>query len=290
MLNSNFIIFVGLYLFTAVSHGLLARVSNKDSKMSPIKRAFIAIAFGTLPITIVISAFSSFAVGDTSRAVLFLGLGALCASLFHILIMTVLKHMTASRYQVMSGSYVVFAALLSLILGESLSWAAVLGIAVVVLGIGFVAYSKDELKSDGRKYDLLALLAALAVAGALVFQSKATDYASNGVLLVGSSALQALILGVSTAVLPKESNKAGKKRSTLMPFVVLGVLNGVIGLIYLLAQNNSSSIALLTTSTSLSIPLSAIAGILLLKERKSYGRKIVGSVLVFIGVVAFGLS
>lgn len=290
MITTKFIIFIMLYLATAVTHGIFSRLFNKHSSISASKRAFISFLFGTLPVVAAISIFTEFSIQDTRLAVFYLLSAGLAAALFHVLTMTALKHIPASRWQVLNGSYVAFSALIAFFfLGESISLQGLIGIVLVLAGIIVVAYNKMETGTAERRYDLIVLLASLAVAIALVFQSKATKYASNGVILLAMAVIQTIFL--AAANFSGEKGKISKfNRRDALSFGFLGVLNGVLSLFYLMAQNNSSSIAVLTTSTSLSIPISATAAIILLKEKSKILQKVVGAIFVFLGVILFGLS
>ena len=228
---------------------------------------------------------------DEAKAYLFVIGDAVSASLFHVFAMLSLQYLPASRYQIISGSYVLFAAGLSVLFGDTLGYLGLVGLLTVAAGVVLVASGKNRAARRPRKYDFTAILAALSVATALVFFSKATEYSSNGFVLLVSSMLQALMLGIAAALTVRSKTKMIRPDwRHAVPFMILGAINALIGWAYLLAQNNAPSIGLLTTTTSLTIPLTALAAIVLLGERQDLRRKIIGSLFVFAGVLLFSIA
>jgi drug/metabolite transporter (DMT)-like permease len=185
-----------------------------------------------------------------------------------------IRRLPIARYQTIYQSYEIVVILLGwTLLSERLTLPQTVGGLFLLAGalLAIHAPKKNDRKSGDHTHTTAILLAAgsaVTIGIGLVAEKAALRHMNMGAYFIFGYATQVLAL---VALAAKDVNRQTVR--TITPYdlhrsLAMGVLSSLIGFFYIAAIVRANNISLITALSTLSLPLSVLAGYIFLRERE----------------------
>lgn len=272
-------------ILTAIAT-LLQKVIMKDDKVDPIASAiFLQIIMSIITFGFLIISGNTDFTGIDKIIPNLLVMMVLIGS-FYFFLFKSLKLVDASLFAVINSTRAVFTIFTStIILSEGLNLKQMTGVILVLLSIALVLLKRNQIKFG--KGELFCFSAAIAMGIAPTNDRMALFVFPVAPYIFLSSLLPALFLIITNlSSIPKM--KVFSDSSIFSKFFLMSVIQLSTLALFLKALqigNNSSQITIITESY---IIVTVILGIIFLKETNNLKRKIIGSIIAFIGIILIG--
>jgi drug/metabolite transporter (DMT)-like permease len=279
-------ILIALCIFLTAVATLLQKVIMKDEKVDPIASAI----FLQIIMTVITFGFLVF-----SNNVNFSGIEKILPNLFimmvligsfYFLLFKSLKLVDASLFAVINSSRAVFTIFASTtILSENLSPKQILGVIAVLSAIALVLLNKNQLKFG--KGEFYCFLAAVSL-GFATTNDRIALLVFPVIPYIFLSTILPTIFLIGTNPTSFRKMKILTNRRIFPKFLLMSVIQLSTLALFLKALqigNNSSQITIVNESY---IIVTVLLGIIFLKETSNLKRKVIGSIIAFIGIILIG--
>jgi drug/metabolite transporter (DMT)-like permease len=280
---------LALFFIVTVSHTLWARVYSQKSSLHPKLAPALSYIIGVMPLGIIVSlGISDIHINwDRTTVLLLIAEGAFIG-LFNWLSFIAWKKVTVAQFQTVFQLYAITTTSVGwIVLGEKLNNAQMIGSVFLIVGALIAAnsgVSKDHKYNISTGVALTALSAILLGLG-LVAEKAAIDRMSLSAYFIFGYGAQTIALAV-IAIKQLASFKISKiSKYDLKGAFILGSLSALGGFFYLYALNKADNIGQVISASTFQLPLSVIAGYIILKEKDNIKRLSIASIIAFIGLV-----
>lgn len=194
-----------------------------------------------------------------------------------------LKQTEASKFTIIFATRVLFTILVAvLFLNETFGIKEIFGTLLVFIGIVLVSHtSKKFYFTKGDVYGVIAaMFIGFANANARFILHSMTIFPYMLIVFFGPAAVLSLIY-------PKEA-KQGRvfmKKRALWGMILLGIVYAVANIGFFQAIKTGPSVSLVSVVILTSVIVTVVLSILFLKERDNMGKKLLGALISFIGLV-----
>lgn len=268
---------VGLLLFyvTVVAQALLQRSYSQKSTLPESFPPAISYLIGVTPLGIVVGLLLRHHVHWSLWLGCLLIIEGVFIGLYNWLSFKAIRRLPIVRYQTIYQSYEIVVVVLGwILLKERLNAPQIIG-AVLLLCAAFLAIRaplRVGADASGRIADNktavgLTLLAALVMGIGLIAEKASLHYMDIGAYFIFGYLTQTLAL-VALAV--KDVNKSALRAFRVYDMqrsLAMGTLSALIGFFYIVSITKSNNISLITALGAFALPLTVLAGYLLLHER-----------------------
>lgn len=278
-----------LFFIVSVSHTLWARIYSQKTSLHPKVAPTLSYLIGVLPLGIIVSLVLSGIdiTWDKTTVLLLIAEGSLIG-LFNWLSFIAWKKVTVAQFQTVFQLYAITTALFGwIILNEKLSNPQIIGSLFLIVGAVIAANSGDSKK---QKFNFtsgvtLTALSAVILGLGLVAEKAAIDRMSLSAYFIfgyGAQTLSLVIISIKQLTTLKISSIS---KYDLNGAFILGALSGLAGFFYLYALNKADNIGQVISASTFQLPLSVIAGYIILKEKDNIKRLSIASIIAFIGLI-----
>lgn len=203
------------------------------------------------------------------------------------LLADVRKNLDASAVSILSQSYTALMTMAGFVfLGEQVTWAKVLGAALIICGNALVFWSG---KSLGKaKYVWLGVLAYVCNVAAGLIDVKSSGELNLPFYTFFLYLVPALFIFIGSRLkvsdVVKEFTRADKRN-----YLITGISWGLLYFAILVAYGMDEGVSIVTPIASLAVFSNLVVGYFWLKEQDAMGRKIAAAMLAIAGVVLISL-
>jgi drug/metabolite transporter (DMT)-like permease len=265
---------LSLYFVVLVSQVVLQRSYSQKSKLPESFPPALSYAIGVLPLGIIVGLTMHPHVQWSWWLIFLLALEGTFIALYNWLSFMSIRRLPIARYQTIYQSYEIVVILLGwTLLSERLTLPQTVGGLFLLAGalLAIHAPKKNDRKPDDHTHTTAILLAAgsaVTIGIGLVAEKAALRHMSMGAYFIFGYATQVLAL---VALAAKDVNRQTVR--TITPYdlhrsLAMGVLSSLIGFFYIAAIVRANNISLITALSTLSLPLSVLAGYIFLRERE----------------------
>lgn len=214
-------------------------------------------------------------------------------TLSSFLITESLRHLEISWRTIIYQSRIIWLIILgSLLLGEVLNWQKFLGGGLIFLGVVLATWRKERVgrlkllwqrlqngqSTEKERGILITLAAAFSTSFQLMAVRYLLNFFSSAVLILGLAGTSSLILALIM----------GNLKARVLRLPRLSFLNGALGMmggLFFFLATAMTEVTRTVPITNAFAVLTVVFGIVFLRERESWLRKILGSLLAVVGVI-----
>lgn len=199
-----------------------------------------------------------------------------------------LKRLPISQFQTLNQSFNIFVIIGGwLLLGETLNVSQLVGVGFIIGAAVLSAYAAKTRKNitsvPAGTTELVIVSAAILSIG-LIAEKAALGHMDVGAYFIFGISAQAISV---TLIALKDMNKkiwATVTHSDIRNNVVVGMVSGITGFLYLYTVNAANNISLIISLSSFALPLTALASYWLLHEREDQKRLWASIALGVVGI------
>lgn len=204
-------------------------------------------------------------------------------ALANIVIFRALQETTAGAYSIYFSVRSIVTMVLSMILfSQSFNWIQLIGLFLILLGIVIVDYSPELwIISKGEAYSLLS---ALLIGSTNAMSQLLLDEMTLETFLPVMFILPPVLLII---ISPKKSSNALKilKDQGILKHAAIGILYALASIFFFGSIETSGNAALITSIGLSSVIVTVLFSYFFLKEKEHFWRKVIASIVTFIGLL-----
>lgn len=284
---------IGFFFIFSVTQSLLRRTYAQKTLLPSRLIAGLSYAIGVMPLGIIVGLATQNVTIDWSGITIpVLLLMGLCIGLFNSLAFESSKQLSAATFQTLFQIYPVVVAVGGwLVLNERLTMQQLGGGSLLLTGAVFAAQahvSKHKTKLLGSAV-FLGIAAAASLGVGIVAEKEALDHMSLGAYFIVGYFIQTL---ATVMIAGRDLSKIKSlhiSRIDWLNISALGVLSSLIGFFYIYAIKTADNVGLVSLVTTFQLPLTAIAGYYLLREKEVGWKLNLGILLAFLGLLLTAL-
>lgn len=285
----SWLIFILLFYITNVSRAIIQRRFLRRSHLPGELSAAFSNLLGLLPIGVIFGLAMPHDVRWSWTTAGLLAGQAIFIGLYITTAYKAIKMLPIAQFQTINQSQTLLVIILgSVVLGERLTLVQGIGGAFILSAAYLVALTVHRHKkraadtSNGVK---LAIFGAVCMAIGLVFEKAALGHMDTGAYYIYGFAAQSLVIWLLAAPHLERTTIHSITMSDLRNYAAMGTLAALAGMSYLTALSTADNISRISTLTAFSLPLTALIGYWLLKER-DHARQVFAAIgLGLVGVI-----
>lgn len=273
----------------AVSNNLWNRIYAQRTKLPSKVPPALSYLMGVMPLGILVGLFSrNIHVDWNSKTILLLITEGAFIGLFNWLAFIAWKTVNVAQFQTVFQLYAITSTLLGwVLLDERLKSIQIVGGVMLIVGALIAANSGDKyrLRLNFSKGVVLTASAAVCLGIGLVAEKAALNQMSLGAYFIFGYAAQTIALLV---IAQKDLQKLRWRKISsydLCVTLLLGVLSACVGFFYIYAIKKADNIGLVTMISTFQLPLSVVAGYLILKERENVIKMSLATAVALLGLI-----
>lgn len=276
-----------ILLETAIA--LYLRKVAARTKLDPVLSTAITYVGGVLPVAIVFALLNYRELVVSTPGLPWLVGASSCFVIANILIFRVYTRLDASLYTTINTSkYVVILTAATLVIGDTLRPAQLLGVAIIIAasaGVSYIFGYRYAAKAPVG-YIMLAFLASFIVACAQLSERMALGTLSATSYVLFGWGLQALLLAIISA---RSFVKKKPDSIQLRPLISIGLMRGAAGICVVYALSITHNISLIAPLAATKVVTIALASYLFLGERSYASARIGAAIAATIGILCIVL-
>lgn len=282
----QFFLFVNIITFSITT--LLQKILVRESSSKPISYAIFFQFFTGVVVSIVGFALHAMRMPSIAAVWPNLLLGTFLYAFANVFIFKALKQTEASKFTVIFSTRVLFTILAStILLGEIFTGKDIIGALFIFAGIILVSLKSNKFHfGKGDFYGFIAaVLFGFANSNARFILQAFSVYPYMMFVFF----TPALLLGI---IYPKEIKEAKVflKGKVLTSICLLSLIYGIANIGFFEALKRGPSSSLVSTIQLLSVIVTVLLAILFLNERKNLLKKLLGTVISFIGLLILSIK
>ena len=262
-----------------------SQISKLPSKVVPA----LAYLTGVLPLGIIVGLGTrNVQVNWSGTTVPVLLIMGLFIGVFNWLAFVASKKLTVATFQTIFQIYAVTAVIGGwLLLDETLDSQQVFGSVLLIIGAVLAAQAyKAKVKSKFiGSAAFIGVIASVSLGLGIIAEKASLGKMTLGAYFIFGYFIQTLSICIIGMVQLKKLDWSSVKKYDWKNIVYLGILDSLVGFFYIYAINTSDNVGLVSVTTTFQMPLTAVAGYFILKEKEVGWKLALGVVIAFIGLV-----
>ncbi|MBP7775310.1 MAG: EamA family transporter [Candidatus Saccharimonas sp.] len=278
-----------LETFIAVRYRHIAQKHPHDAAL----RTALMYGYGVMPVALM-----WYIVSGSPQLVIqpqLLVLTVIASTLFataNILVYRAYSHLNASHYGIINTfKYVVVVVIASLLLHDNLSQQQWIGSLIIIVA-SIIASAKPVTTRSSKKirqYIFIAIIASTLSGLATVVEKFIVSSVEISVYIIIGWGLQSVIQ-LLFARPRRDIVRAIRQNKQLSPLILIGVMRGIGGVLFVFALSNSQNAALVASVAASKVILITLAGIIFLREQSNIRTILTCAIMAFTGIVLIVLG
>ena len=278
-----------LFFIFGVLQSLQRRKYSQISKLPSKVVPALSYLTGVLPLGIIVGLSSrNLHINWTGNTIPALATMALFIGIFNWLAFVASKKLTVATFQTIFQIYAVTAVIGGwLLLGETLNSKQVFGSFLLIFGAVLAAQAyKAKVKSKFiGSAAFIGIIASVSLGLGIIAEKASLGKMTLGAYFIFGYLLQTLSLCVIGIVQFKKLEWKSVKKYDWINIIYLGFLDALVGFFYIYAINTSDNVGLVSVTTTFQMPLTAVAGYFILKEKEVGWKLAIGVLIAFAGLI-----
>lgn len=277
------------FLFS-VALALWRRFYSQKSKIQGRSAPALSYVLGVFPLGLIVGLLmGDISVSWSASTVFVLLVMATGVSVFNWLVFQVSKQLSVALFQTLFRFQAITVIVLGWIfLDEKLTSGQIIGSILLIVGAIIAAQAQQDTKKSTHTKGsviLLAIVASISLGIGIIGEKAALGHMSLSAYYIIGYGMQTLALLV---IAQKDLRSLNMKKVTKPDWIgtfLMGALSACAGFFFIYSLRNADNAGLVSAAASFQMPLIAIAGYFILKEKEIGWRLAVGFALSFIGLL-----